>query len=88
MGSFAVIAALNNIIEYCGMRTQKGAGKFVSRVFGVNSEFASAIRGFVPYWGGVKKRRRSIAQSLRHSASLIHFMVSFAAILCNIQRKK
>ena len=34
------------------MRTQKGAGKMVSRVFGVNSEATSAIRGFVPYWGG------------------------------------
>jgi len=65
MVSFAVIAALNDIIEYCGMKTQKGAGKVVSRVFGVNSEFTSAIRGFVPYWGGVGKRRRSIAQPLR-----------------------
>ena len=45
MVSFAAIAALNDIIEYCGMRTQKGAGKVVSRVFGVNSEFTSAIRG-------------------------------------------
>jgi hypothetical protein len=31
---------------------KKGLGKIVSHAFGVNSELASAIRGFVPYWGG------------------------------------
>ena len=40
------------------MRTQKGAGKIVSRAFGVNSEATSAIRGFVPYWGGAQSDRR------------------------------